>query len=193
MHTLNTRKKCALNLGAHLGVLWRFVEFSKFFSFFAIIIQFSISKVINLYDIIDLKRLWFQHTYSLVSFSILHYLQFLSRTSSLPYLWHNFTFSFMALGLSFKFQIFLACIIAYVVSFDLPIWTLKSDIIYPLCNKPNELPWMRWDFFFRFLLSGGRFEESNYRWRRQEKREGEQRRNCRLQLLSYLRINKMHR
>ena len=47
-------------------------------------------------------------------------------------------------------------------------------------------------FFLRFLPSGGRFEESKYRWRRQEKRVGEQQTNCRPQFLSSLRINKMH-
>ena len=48
---------------------------------------------------------------------------------SLPYLWHNFTFSFMSLGLSVKIQILLDHIIAYFVSFALYIWTLKSNII----------------------------------------------------------------
>ena len=47
----------------------------------------------------------------------------------LPYLFHNFTFSFMSLGLSFKIQSLSEHIIAYFVNFDSPIWTLKSDII----------------------------------------------------------------
>ena len=48
-------------------------------------------------------------------------------------------------------------------------------------------------FFLRFLPSGGRFEELKYRWRRQEKREGEPRTNHKLQFRSSLRINKMPR
>ena len=43
---------------------------------------------------------------------------------------------------------------------------------------------MWWDFFLRFLPSSSKFEELKYRWRRQEKREGEQQINHRLQLLS---------
>ena len=50
---------------------------------------------------------------------------------SQPYLSHNITFSFMALALSFRIWIFSDHIVAYVVSFDSHIWTLKSDIIRP--------------------------------------------------------------
>ena len=47
---------------------------------------------------------------------------------SLAFLWLNFTFSIMSLALSFKIPILLGHIIMYFVTFDLPIWTLKSDI-----------------------------------------------------------------
>ena len=49
---------------------------------------------------------------------------------SIPDLWHNFTFSFMSLALSFKIQTWSCYIIEYVFRFDSPIWTLKSDIIW---------------------------------------------------------------
>mgnify|MGYP006973856345 CR=1 FL=1 len=50
---------------------------------------------------------------------------------SLPHLWHNFTFSLMSLGLGVKIQFLSEHIISYFVSFDSPIWTLKSDMIQP--------------------------------------------------------------
>ena len=43
----------------------------------------------------------------------------------------NFTISFMSLALSFRIQLFLDHMVAYVVSFDSHVWTLKSDIIRP--------------------------------------------------------------
>ena len=58
---------------------------------------------------------------------------------SQPYLSHNITFSFMALALSFRIWIFSDHIVAYVVSFDSHIWTLKSDIIRPRYKLFNVL------------------------------------------------------
>ena len=51
---------------------------------------------------------------------------------SLPYLWNIFVISFMSLGLSFGIQIFSAHVLSYIVSFDLHVWTLKTDIIRPV-------------------------------------------------------------
>ena len=50
---------------------------------------------------------------------------------SLPSLFHPITFSIMPLALSFGIEIFLAQIVAYVVSFYLQVWTLKSNIMWP--------------------------------------------------------------
>ena len=78
---------------------------------------------------------------------------------SLPYLWHNFTFSFMSLGLSFKIQILSEDIIAYFIRFNSPIWTLKSDIIrriYELFDAHGRscllLPYLWHNFTFSFMF-----------------------------------------
>ena len=56
---------------------------------------------------------------------------------SLSSLSHTITFYIMALALSFGIEIFLAHIVAYVVSFDSQVWILKSDIVRPRSKLSN--------------------------------------------------------
>ena len=77
---------------------------------------------------------------------------------SLPYLWHNFTFSFMSLALSFQIQILLFHMTAHFFSFDLPIRTLKSNIIrgmyelFDACGRSClSLPYLSHNFTFFFM------------------------------------------
>ena len=77
---------------------------------------------------------------------------------SLPYLSHNITLFFIAHAMSFRIQIFLDHTVAYFVSFDSHVWTLKSDIIRPRYELFNahghsclSLPYLLHNITFFFI------------------------------------------